>query len=144
MKRGSVRDGFKVVEDGIEPLDVADLQDAILLPGQLDEFGRLRGVVGHRLFDEHVFALLEQRPGEVKMRDRGRDNAQRRRWRRPASATEPNTRALSFLAAICCAVSASASKMPANSTCPARGQIRVNARVFLAERAGAQHGDFYL
>jgi hypothetical protein len=30
MKRGSGDGGFEIFENGIEPLDVADLQDAIL------------------------------------------------------------------------------------------------------------------
>ena len=60
MKRGSVRDGFEIFENGIEPLDVADLQDAILLLRELHQFRGLRGVVGHRFLDEDVFALREQ------------------------------------------------------------------------------------
>ena len=58
MKRGSVATRFEIFENGIEPLDVADLQDAILLLRELDQFGGLRGVVGHRFLDQDVFALL--------------------------------------------------------------------------------------
>ena len=75
-------DGFEIIENGIEPLDVADLQDAIFLLRELDEFGGLRGVVGHRFFDEHVFALREQLFGEFKMRGGGRDDVERVGWRR--------------------------------------------------------------
>ena len=67
---------LQVVEDRVEPLDVADLQHAVVLPGQAHEVGGLPGVVGHRFLDEQVFALLEQRLGQVVMRDRGRDDTQ--------------------------------------------------------------------
>jgi len=55
---------------------VADLQHAVVLPGQAHEVGGLPDVVGHRFLDEQVFALLKQRLSQVVMRDRGRDNAQ--------------------------------------------------------------------
>ena len=61
-------DGFEILENRIKPLDVADLQDAILLLRELDEFRRLPGVVGHRFLDEDVFALLKQRFGEFEVR----------------------------------------------------------------------------
>jgi len=48
------RCGFEIFENGIEPLDVADLQDAIFPLRELHEFGGLGGVVGHRFFDEDV------------------------------------------------------------------------------------------
>jgi len=41
------------------------------------QLGGLLGTVGHRLFDEDVFALLQQQFGEIKMRGRGCDNVQR-------------------------------------------------------------------
>jgi len=34
----------------------------------------LRGIVGHRFFDEYVFALLQQQLGELKMRGGGCDD----------------------------------------------------------------------
>jgi hypothetical protein len=70
-------DGFKINENGIEPLDVADLQDAILLLREFAQLGGLLGAVGHRFFDEDVFALLQQQFGEFKMRGGGRDDVQR-------------------------------------------------------------------
>jgi len=56
---------------------VADLQDAIFLLGNLNQFGGLLGAVGHRLFDENVFALREQLFGDIKMRGGGRGDVQR-------------------------------------------------------------------
>ena len=60
INRGCRDDRLQVIENGIEPLHVADLEHAAVLPGQLDQFPRLRGVVGHRLLDEHMLALLQE------------------------------------------------------------------------------------
>ncbi len=69
--------GFEVFEDGIEPLDVAHLQEATVLPGQLHQLGGLRGAVGHRFFHEHVLALGEQLPGQFEMGYGRGDHVQR-------------------------------------------------------------------
>ena len=68
---------FEVFQNGIETFDVADLQNAMMLLRQLDEFCGLGGVVGHRLLDEQMFALLEQGLRELKMGGGGRDDVQR-------------------------------------------------------------------
>ena len=57
---------FEILENGIEPLDVTDLQDALALLRQFHQFGGLRGVVGHRLLHQHVLALLQQRFGQAR------------------------------------------------------------------------------
>ena len=67
----------QIVENRVEPLDVADLQHAVVALGQAHQLGRPVGVVRHRLFDKKMFALLEQRLGQGVVRDRRRDDAQR-------------------------------------------------------------------
>jgi hypothetical protein len=137
------RGGLEIFENGIEPLDVADLQDAIFLLRDLNQVRRPARFVGHRFFDEDVFALLQQRFGDFKMRDGRRDDVERVGIS-AASAMELKTCSLCF-AAILRAESACASKMPANSTV-AGGflEFGIDARVMLSERAGAEDGDFDL
>ena len=77
MKRGCGGDVLEKFENGIESLDVADLQDAIFLLRQFAQFGGLLGTVGHRFFDEDMFALREQLFGDVEMGGGGRDDVQR-------------------------------------------------------------------
>src|SRR5665213_627012 len=69
-------DGLEKCENGIEPLDVANLEDTIFLLRDLNEFGGLFGTIGHRFFDEDVFALREQSFRDVKVRGGGRDDVQ--------------------------------------------------------------------
>src|ERR1017187_5172912 len=54
---GDVLENF---ENRIEPLDVADLQDAIFLLRNLNQFGGLLRTVGHGFLDEDVFTLQQQ------------------------------------------------------------------------------------
>ncbi len=98
---------FQVGEDGIEPFDVADLQHAAVLLRELDQFGRLGSVIGHRLLDQHVPPLLEQRLGQVEVRRGGRNDVHGVTGCR-ASATEPKARTRYFWANRC-AVSATVS-----------------------------------
>ena len=67
--------GLEIMENGIEPLDMADLQDAVPLTGQLNQFGRLSRIVSHRFFDQHVFAGQQECLGKLKMCFGGRDDA---------------------------------------------------------------------
>ena len=67
---------FEIVEHGVEPFYMADLEDEVLGAGEVDEHGGLIGVIGHGLFDEHMFALAEEGGGDVEMRDGGRDDAE--------------------------------------------------------------------
>src|SRR5262245_46322194 len=62
---------LEVFENRIEALDVSDLKDAVVLGGKLDQFGSLRGVIGHRFFEQQMFALLQQRFGDFEMRGGG-------------------------------------------------------------------------
>jgi len=50
----------EVAHHRVEPLDVADLQDAFVFPRQRDEFFGSRDVVGDRFLDKHVFAALQK------------------------------------------------------------------------------------
>ena len=77
MNRGWVATRFKVFEDGIEPFDVADLQNTIFLMRQLHQFRSLGGIFGHGFFDQDMPALREQGLGQFKMRGGGGDNIQR-------------------------------------------------------------------
>jgi hypothetical protein len=71
------RDAFNKFENGIEPLDVADLQNQIFFLREFAKFGGLRGIIGHRFFDKDVFAAREQSFCDFKMRGRRRDDVQR-------------------------------------------------------------------
>ena len=66
----------EVGKNRIEAFNMADLQHAVLFRGQGNQFGGLRGVVRHRLFHEHMLALGEQLPGDLKMGDGGGDDVQ--------------------------------------------------------------------
>jgi hypothetical protein len=62
------------LEDGIEALDVADLDEAMFLVGQPDQFARCGQVIGHGLLNQHMTAKFDQtlRDGVVR-RGRGDD-----------------------------------------------------------------------
>ena len=68
---------LKKFENGIEPLDVADLQDEIFFLREFAQLGGLRGIVRHRFLDEDVFALREQLFGDVEVRGGRRDDVER-------------------------------------------------------------------
>ena len=70
-------DGLEKIKNGIESFDMADLQDAIFLLRELNELGGLDGIIGHRFFDENMFALREHGFCDFKMRRGGRDDVQR-------------------------------------------------------------------
>ncbi len=72
------RGGFlEKLEHGIEPLDVADLQDEVFLLGNFAQLGGLRGIVRDGFLDEHVFAGGEQLLRDFVMRGGGRGDVQR-------------------------------------------------------------------
>ena len=135
-------DGLKKIENRIEPLDMADLQDAILLLREFAQFGGLLGAVGHRFFDQDVFALLQQQFGEFKMRGRGRDNIQRVGGGSGLGDGVENARIMfggdfagGFGRRIVNAGEFNLSR---------RRQLGVDADVVLSERPGAEDGDFDL
>ena len=57
--------------------DVTHHQHPIVLLGELDELGRVGGVGGDRLLDEHVLALLERLLDELVVGDRRRGHHHR-------------------------------------------------------------------
>ena len=121
---------------------MADLQDAILLLRELDQFGGLRGVVGHRFFDQHVFALREQRFGQLEMRDGGRDDVQRVAGGGGFGDGIENARVVfggDFAGGLGVGV-INAGEFDLSGG----GQFGVDADVFFAERAGAEDGHFDL
>ena len=133
-------DGFEKFENGIEPLDVADLQDAIFLLREFAQFGGLRGIVGHRFFDEDMFALREQLFGDVKMRGGGRDDVQRVAGGGGFGDGIENAQ-LVFLGDF--AGGFGVSIVNAGEFHLAGGvEFGINAGVMLTERAGAEDGDF--
>ena len=140
MKRGSGAAVWRIFENGIEPLDVADLQDAIVLLRDLDQLGGLRGILGHRLFDEDVFALREQRFGDFKMRDGGGDDVQRVAGGGGFGDGIEDARIVlrgDFAGRVGVGV-VNAGEFDLSGG----GEFGVDANVILAERAGAEDGDF--
>jgi hypothetical protein len=119
---------------------VADLQDAILLLRDLNQFGGLRGIVGHRFFDEDVFALREQLFRNFKMRGGGRDDVERVAGGGGLGDGIKNVRVVpggDFAAGVGIRVEHAGEFHQTGG-----GELGVNADVVLAERAGAKNGDF--
>ena len=67
---------LKVGEDRIEALHMAYLKNAAMLICQANQLSRLRGVIGHGLFDQDVLASSKQPLRDVKMGDGRSDDAQ--------------------------------------------------------------------
>lgn len=74
---GFGRGGLEKFENGIEPLDVADLENEIFLEREFAEFGGLRGFASHWFLDEDVFTGGEELLGDFVMRGGGRGDVQR-------------------------------------------------------------------
>jgi hypothetical protein len=134
------RGGFQIMKNGIEPLDVADLQDAVFLLRNLNQLGGLRGIVGHRLFDQDVPALLEQLFRDLKMSRGGRDNVERVAGSGGFGDGIENVRVVpgrDFAGSIRIRVENAGEFHQTGG-----GEFGVNADVILTERAGAKNGDF--
>jgi hypothetical protein len=132
-------DTFEILEDGIEALDVADLEDAAVLVRKLDQLGGLRGVVGHRLLDQNVLASKDQLFGEIEVSGGRRNDAEGiggfggfGNGREDAGA-----RFLSDAAGSVGSDIVHSGKL----NFAVVGEFSVDARVFLAERSGAEDGD---
>src|SRR6188474_2286776 len=65
-----------VFERWIEPLDMTDLQNDVPGSGEFYQFGRLRGVFGHRFLKQNVFPAVEKKLGNFEVRAGGSDNAE--------------------------------------------------------------------
>ena len=130
---------FKIFENGIKPLDVSNLQHAIFLLRELDEFARLGAAIRHRLFNEYVFALGEQWFGNFKMRCRGRGDVQRIGILRGLGNGTENLRAM-FSPDPVRGIGVGVAD-PGELDLPGLFQFRIDARMVLAERADAQDGD---
>ena len=76
---------------------MADLQDEVFFLGQFAQLGGLRGIVGHRFFDEDMLAGGEQLFGDVKVRGGGRGDVGAS-LAAAASAMEAKTLSLCFAA----------------------------------------------
>ena len=125
--------------NGIEPLDVADLENAAVLPGELNEFASLFGVVGHRLLDEDVLALKQELLREIEVRDGGRDDAEGVRCSGGFGDGSEGARA-EFLGDTAGGLGGDIEEAGELYKSGLR-QFAVDAGVFLAERAGAKDGD---
>ena len=139
---GFGRSGLEKFENGIEPLDVADLQDEIFLLRQFAQLGGLGGTIGHRLFDEDVFAGGEQLFGEVKMRRRGRGDVQR------IAGSRSFGDGIEDVQLVFCGDGARGFGVrivnAGEFNGPSGVEFGVNAGVMLTERPGAENGDFDL
>jgi hypothetical protein len=51
---------------------MANLQNETIACSQVRQFAGMRGVVGNRLLDKHMFAALKERPRDLVMRVRRR------------------------------------------------------------------------
>ena len=69
-------DAFHVAEGGIETLDVADLEDESVAMREIDEFGGLGGRFGHGLLDEEMLAGGEELARDVEVGVRRSDDAE--------------------------------------------------------------------
>ena len=135
-------DAFEIFENRIEALDVTGLQDAILLLRDLNQFGGLGGIVGHRFLDEDVFAQQEQLFRDLKMRGGGRDDVERVAGGGGFGDGIKNARVVpggDFSGGVGIRVE-NAGEF--DKTCG--GEFGVNADMVLAERTGAEDGDFDL
>jgi hypothetical protein len=129
-------DAFHVAEGGVEAFDVADLKDEAILLGNLDEFGGLGGGFGHGLLDEEMLAGGEELARDVEVGVRGRDDAERVGTGEGGFEGREDLRAAlggDLLGGGGVRI-VNAGELEGVG---GRGQLRVNAGVFLAERSGS-------
>ena len=131
---------FQVFEDGVEPLDVADLQDAMLLLRQLDQFAR-----PGRRYRSSAFPPARACPA-------GAAILASSKWvvvgvtmltaslAAAASATEPKARTRYFSANLARGFGRDIIH-PDKLHLARRRQLGINPHVLFAQRAGAEHGD---
>src|SRR5690606_9474639 len=68
--------GLEIVKNGIEPLNVANLENRVVLAGEGDEVGGFIRGIRHRFFNEEMTALGEELAGDLEMGMSGSDNAE--------------------------------------------------------------------
>ena len=85
-----------------------------------------------------MFALFEQRPGQLEMRGRGRDDAHGVAGLRRLGHRAERAHAV-FLGNLARGLGGDIIN-PDKIHLPAGRQLRINARMLLAQRAGAEHG----
>ncbi len=132
---------LQVSQDGIEPFDVADLEDGAFRLRQFDQFAGLGGVVGHRFFHQHMFAGGEEAFGEVEMRVGRGDDAE---GVGPGEgvANGGGRRATRYFSAILAAWVCGKVMHAGEFDQAGGGEIGVDAGVFLAQGADPEHRDF--
>ena len=133
---------FQVMEDGIEALDVADLEDDILLRGPLHQPGGLGGIVGHRFFHQHMFAGGQEGVSQLEMGAGGGDDAESGRTGHGLTQGGKNRHAIFFgdFGGGLRGGIMHAGKLDQ----PGGGQIGVDAGMFLAQGTDPQDGHFKL
>ena len=132
--------GLEEFENGVEAFDVADLQHTVFLARQHAQLRRLRGIVGHGLFDQHMFAPAEQVAGDFKMRGGGGRDVE---GVAGGGGFGDGAKDLELVFLGDFAGRLGVRVENAGEFHLAGGvEFGINARVVLAEGAGPQHGDF--
>ena len=122
---------------------MADLQHAILLLRELDQFGGLRGVVGHRFLDQDVFALLRAIALAMSKCVVVGVTMFSASLAAAASAMELKTRSIVFRGDFAGGFGVGVVNA-GEFDLSGGGEFGINADVMLPERAGAEDGDFDL
>ena len=70
-------DALQIIKNGIETLNVTDLQHAFIFAREPNQLGSLHGGIGHWFFYEHVTTRTQELAGQIKMRNCRRDDVHR-------------------------------------------------------------------
>jgi len=132
-------DGLHVAEGGVESFDVADLENQAILLSKVDQFGGLKGSLGHRFFDEDMFAGGKERFADLEMSVGWGDYAESIRglggglngWESDGAALVGD-----FLRDRVVGIENAREKKCASL---GAGEFSVNARVLFPERPGSDH-----
>jgi hypothetical protein len=135
------RHRLEIFENGIEPLDVADLNQAALALCELDQLRCLCHVVRHRLLDEQMFAPFEQRFRDPIVRRRRRNDVQR--IAELCRLLDGTKRARVVFRRVALGRFRSPVENTGKSYAACRSHLRINARVFFAQRSGADDRHAY-
>ncbi len=139
---GSVATVWRKLKTGLNRSTWPTCRTQFFCCASLNQFGGLLGAVGHRLFDQNVFALLQQQFGEFKMRGGGCDNVQRVGGGSGLGDGVENAHIMfggDFARGVGLDVEDAGEFHLAGC-----GEFSVNADVVLSQRPGAENGDFDL
>src|SRR4051812_37090955 len=139
---GISRNALQVLEDRIESLDMADLQQSGIVLRQPHEFLRFGSVVGHWFFHEHMLALGEELAGDLEMGVGRGDDTERLSRGYGLGHRRENSGSMTlrdFFRGLDGYI-----KNADQFDAAAPGQVRIDARMLLSERTGAEHRDLDL